>query len=67
MTIKCTCGTTNRIPRELSARVRCGKCQHVFTPQELARNAKHEAPPAFELDRQPDIDEEEEFEGEDDY
>lgn len=44
MTVKCPCGTTCRIPSLPKGRVRCPKCQHIFTPQELVR-AQPEARP----------------------
>ena len=64
MTLKCSCGTTNRLPMlgATTARTRCGKCKHVFTPRELSK-AVNEAPPArvpsisefpFELERELD-------------
>lgn len=45
MIITCRCGQKNRIPSLPTARVRCGKCQHMFTPQELVK-AVPEAPRA---------------------
>lgn len=55
MTLNCpTCGTTNRIPSIPSTKIRCGKCQHVFTPLELSK-ARPEVPPKFELQQQDDI------------
>lgn len=45
MLIDCSCGQTNRVPGLSSKRMRCGKCGHVFTPQEMVK-ARHEpAPP----------------------
>jgi hypothetical protein len=37
MLLTCQCGATNRIPTLPNARVRCGKCQHVFTIGELTQ------------------------------
>ena len=53
MTLTCACGTTNRIPSLPKQRVRCGKCQHVFTPAELTQT-KPEPPErtVFELERE---------------
>jgi hypothetical protein len=44
MLVDCSCGTTNRIPGASAKRHRCGKCKHVFTPQELTK-ARIEPPP----------------------
>lgn len=44
MKVTCTCGATNRLPAAANKRIACGRCQHVFTPRELA-NATPEAPP----------------------
>lgn len=45
MLIDCSCGTTNRIPGMSKVRHRCGKCKHVFTPQELTKARQEPAPP----------------------
>jgi len=59
MILSCSrCSTTNRIPPIPTAKIRCGKCQCVFTPAELVK-AVYEPPPArqsvepdeFELER----------------
>lgn len=48
--LACRCGATNRIA--LGVRSRCGKCKHLFTPQELTK-AKIEAP-AYALEQEDD-------------
>lgn len=68
--LTCKCGVTCRLPNAPKGKMRCGKCQHIFTPMELTK-LRLEEPPArvapadptqsgvpFELERQPDLDEE---------
>jgi hypothetical protein len=45
MLIACSCGVTNRVPSLPKSKIRCGKCQHVFTPLELSK-CRPEPPPA---------------------
>jgi ribosomal protein S27AE len=45
MLIDCRCGQTNRVPGASAKRMRCGKCGHVFTPQELTKARVEPAPP----------------------
>jgi hypothetical protein len=53
--VACACGTTSRLPNVPTGKVRCAKCQHVFTPMELVR-AVPEAPPAYQLNQEDDSD-----------
>ena len=57
MLLTCKCNAVVRIPSLPKGRIRCGKCQHTFTPLELCK-ATPEEPPKYELERQPDIDQE---------
>lgn len=57
MLLTCKCNAVVRIPSLPKGRIRCGKCQRVFTPFDLAK-ATPEAPPQYELVRQPDINQE---------
>lgn len=50
MLIDCTCGATNRLPGATTKRHQCGKCRHVFTPQELVKARPEPAPPRSALD-----------------
>lgn len=49
MLIDCSCGATNRVSGLSRQRVRCGKCQHVFTIQELLKARQEPPPPKPEL------------------
>lgn len=44
MLIDCSCGQTNRVSGLSAKRMRCGKCQHVFTPQEMLKTRVEPAP-----------------------
>lgn len=44
MLIDCRCGVTNRLPRTVTKRTRCGKCAYEFTPADLVK-ARVEPPP----------------------
>lgn len=62
MLITCpTCKKDNRLPRQATAKIRCGNkaCGHVFTPSELTK-ARPEPPKPFTITAPDDDDEEEE-------
>ena len=62
MLLTCKCNAIVRVPSLPKVRVRCGACQHVFTPRELCAAKPEEPPkqpePDFELIRQRDINQE---------
>jgi hypothetical protein len=69
MLINCACGATNRLPRDMTkSKARCGKCKHVFTPQELVKARPERAPRVedFELENEEDSDDDGDEEDRDD-
>lgn len=67
MIADCPCGAACRVPRILTAKLRCPKCQRVFTAWDLvASKLRAEPKPAYNLERQPDLEDEEDEEVYDD-